>query len=72
MSPLAGSKFELASMLDAKELHSAANDIHNGNPRDLAVLAAMTIRKGERHGLVTCVYIGYYAAALVARYQAGF
>jgi hypothetical protein len=59
-------KFELVSTLDAKELHPVADEIHNGNLCDLAVLTTMTIRKGRRCRLVTHIYIGYYTAALVA------
>ena len=70
MSPLA--QIGLVSTLDAEKLHPAAVDIDNSNPRDLAILPTMTIGEGVHRHRATGIYIRYYAAALVARYQAGF
>jgi hypothetical protein len=55
----------LGSTLEAEELGSVADKIHNGNLRGLTILTTMTICDGGRRRLVMDVYIGNYAAALV-------
>ena len=71
MSPLTA-QIALVSTLAAEKLHPAAVDIDDSNPGDLAILSAMTIGEGVHRRLIAYVHIRYYAAALVARYQAGF
>jgi hypothetical protein len=53
-------------MLGTEELYSAAVWIYNGNMGGLTVLATMIICKSGGGFHVTRVYIGYYAASLIA------
>ena len=64
-SVLRSEQLALGSTHAAEELHSVADEIHNGNPGDLTVLTAMVVCDGRCRRLVTYVYIRNYAAALI-------
>jgi hypothetical protein len=65
-SLLQSKQFALGSTHAAEELHSIADEIHNGNLGDLTVLTAMAVCDGRCGRLVIYVYIGNYAAPLIS------